>query len=796
MTAELDQPSHGIQVFSAPSDAPRVRSTTDLILAGISAAALFFLILVAGEGSTFDTAMISFVGELPGWLRWLAQAAWALGSWYAIAVLIGVGIFARGRLELLRDIILAALLAMAAAALLTQWLDNRWPELDFFDLNTTRDTFPAFVVTTATAIQAAAAPWFSAPMRKIGWTIILGAMLASALGPVTTVSALLGGLLVGFIAAAIIRYIFGTSTGLPSTNRVRSGLVDLGVQMDTLQYSDEQPQGSFELFGTTVDGKPLFVSGLGRDAWSSRRLTRLWKKTWYQDPGAQYGSDRRQQVEHESLVLFLAEKQGTSVPNLVTVGVTALDDAFIVTDLFDHTLQDVAVDDIDDDMLDSMWALLDTLHQAGLSHGSIDDKHIWFDSTGAMELMGFGDSSIHPTDDQINEDIVALFVMTVLGVGADRAIASARRVQGDDAIAEMLPRLQTGALNAHLRDRVKERKLKIKDLRKQTAAALDVKVPEAEQLTRVTWMNVLMLVFIGFAAYTILGGLANVGWDTIVDTLADARWGLVLIALILAQSTNFTDAMSVAFVSPKPVPVGITTVEQFAIGFVNIAAPSAAARTATNARYFQGFGINAVTATTTGAITSLIGFGAQTILIILTILAGKGSIDFSELESDGGAIKYLVMAIIIFVVVGIAVVIVPSWRHRAWSKIEKPISQMGAALETVKDPKVLIKALSASIGTEVLYGAALATCVLAMGGSIDLGEAIFINVTVSLFAGLMPIPGGVGVSEAGLMAGLTAVGVPNDTAVGAVLVYRLISYYLPPIWGWFCLNWLQKRDYL
>jgi uncharacterized protein (TIRG00374 family) len=60
----------------------------------------------------------------------------------------------------------------------------------------------------------------------------------------------------------------------------------------------------------------------------------------------------------------------------------------------------------------------------------------------------------------------------------------------------------------------------------------------------------------------------------------------------------------------------------------------------------------------------------------------------------------------------------------------------------------------------------------------------------------MPIPGGVGVSEAGLMAGLTAVGVSNDIAVSAVLVYRLISYYLPPIWGWFCLNWLQKRDYL
>ena len=102
--------------------------------------------------------------------------------------------------------------------------------------------------------------------------------------------------------------------------------------------------------------------------------------------------------------------------------------------------------------------------------------------------------------------------------------------------------------------------------------------------------------------------------------------------------------------------------------------------------------------------------------------------------------------------------------------------------------------LGSSMGTEILYGAGFALCVLAVGGSVSLGEAIFINVTVSLFAGLMPVPGGIGVSEAGMTAGLTAVGVPSDIAVAAVLVYRLISYYLPPVWGYFSLRWLTKHD--
>jgi len=794
--SEADATSHGIQIFSAPSDAPRVRWRTDLISAGFTTALLAFLILVAGTGSSLDTNTLEFVGDLPGWLLWLAQAAYVVGVLYAFGLVIGVGLVARGRLELLRDMLLAAVVAVVAVVLLTQWLDGRWPEFAFLDLQQTRDTFPAFFVTTAAAIQAAASPHLTAPMRKMGWTFILAATVASVFGGVTTVSDAIGALLVGLIAASLIRYIFGTTAGLPSTNRIRSGLADLGVQVDTLVYIEEQPVGAIVLTGTTLDGAPLFVSGLGRDAWGTRRWTRLWRAAWYQDQGAQYGSDRRQQVEHEALVMLMADQAGVAVPGLVTVGMTDRDDAFLVADYLDRTLNDISVDDVDDDLLDAMWGQVAKLHDAGLSHGSIDAVHVWFDSTGAPALMGFSDAAIHPIDEQIYDDIAAMLVLTTTIVGADRAIAAARRSRGDDVVGAMLPMLQSAALNATLRSRVRNNKLKIKDLRKETAVALGIDVPVTEQLTRVTWKSVLMVVFVSFAAYTIIGGLAEVGFDTIVDTLADARWGLVVMGLVLAASTNWTDAISLKAVSPKPVPVGVTTVEQFAIGFVNIAVPSAAGRVATNARYFQKFGISPVTSTATGAITGLLGFVAQAILVALTILVGAGSIDFSQMQGGGGAIRLLVMAIVIFVVVLLVALAVPTWRHWTEDKLRKPLSQIGDAFKMVKEPRTAFSALGAAMGTEILYGAGFAMCVLAVGGSVSLGEAIFINVTVSLFAGLMPIPGGVGVSEAGMTAGLTAIGVESDVAVAAVLVYRLVSYYLPPLWGYVSLRWLTKHDYL
>jgi uncharacterized protein (TIRG00374 family) len=49
----------------------------------------------------------------------------------------------------------------------------------------------------------------------------------------------------------------------------------------------------------------------------------------------------------------------------------------------------------------------------------------------------------------------------------------------------------------------------------------------------------------------------------------------------------------------------------------------------------------------------------------------------------------------------------------------------------------------------------------------------------------VPVPGGLGVTEVGLVTGLTAAGVPSPTAVAAVLTYRLITFWLPPVPGWF-----------
>ena len=71
-----------------------------------------------------------------------------------------------------------------------------------------------------------------------------------------------------------------------------------------------------------------------------------------------------------------------------------------------------------------------------------------------------------------------------------------------------------------------------------------------------------------------------------------------------------------------------------------------------------------------------------------------------------------------------------------------------------------------------------------------------INLSVSLFAKPDPGSGGIGVTEGALMVGLASAGLPDSTALAVTLLYRVSTFYLPPVWGWLAMRWLQRHQYL
>jgi uncharacterized membrane protein YbhN (UPF0104 family) len=77
-----------------------------------------------------------------------------------------------------------------------------------------------------------------------------------------------------------------------------------------------------------------------------------------------------------------------------------------------------------------------------------------------------------------------------------------------------------------------------------------------------------------------------------------------------------------------------------------------------------------------------------------------------------------------------------------------------------------------------------------------LAELLVINMSVTLLASFIPVPGGIGVTEFGLSVGLTAAGLTPEAALGTVILYRISTFYLPPAWGFVALLWLQRHRYL
>ena len=55
-----------------------------------------------------------------------------------------------------------------------------------------------------------------------------------------------------------------------------------------------------------------------------------------------------------------------------------------------------------------------------------------------------------------------------------------------------------------------------------------------------------------------------------------------------------------------------------------------------------------------------------------------------------------------------------------------------------------------------------------------------------------PTPGGLGAVEAAYVAGLTVAGIDSGVAVSATLLFRLLTFWIPTVPGYWSFNWLQK----
>ncbi len=415
---------------------------------------------------------------------------------------------------------------------------------------------------------------------------------------------------------------------------------------------------------------------------------------------------------------------------------------------------------------------------------------------GRVSLRGLESASSSAAAEQQQLDLVELLVSTALVVGVDRALQAAVTAVGPQAVADVLPVLQPSALSRPTRKAVHGHKAVLGELRTRGAEVTGTEEPQLEELRRVSPATIAMIAGAGLGVFILLGQLSGV--DDIWATLQTADLGWVLAALLVSQLTNVTGAIAVSGSVRRPLPFGPLVGLQLAQNFTGLIGGTVA-NTALIIRFFQKRGLAASVAVSSGVLVSLAGVVAQVVLVVVCLIVVGPEIDLPSTTGSGGdgVPQWVLVAILaVGLVVGL-VVLVPRVRRRIVGKLKPQVESMRENLRGVaSEPGKVVRLVGGQAGTQLVFAITLGCSVEAYGASLSLAVLVLVNSFASLIGGLAPVPGGMGVMEAGLVAGLTAAGLPTDIAVAAAITHRLITAYLPPIWGWFSLNWMRKHDYL
>lgn len=318
-----------------------------------------------------------------------------------------------------------------------------------------------------------------------------------------------------------------------------------------------------------------------------------------------------------------------------------------------------------------------------------------------------------------------------------------------------------------------------------------------QRLKQVSWGSAVQVVLLILAVALLVRTVAGVDLQDLVQELQGASWALVAGAFVLGQTPRLTQTLSTLGAAPRPVPMGPVYQLQLAQGYVGLAVPSSAARIAMGVRFFQKQGFTSGAALAIGGLDSFSGFLVEAALLLGLLVFTPQTLHF---DLDAPALPewrtILVVIVVLAALLAVVSALLPGTRRQfaAWAK--NLLADGRSALRDLRSPRRLLLLLGGNLGSILLSSATLGLFVAALGASVSFSDLVVMTISVSLLAGLLPVPGGIGVVESGLTFGLVASGVPEDMAFAAVVLFRLATFYIPPAWGFVAFRTLERNDYL
>lgn len=298
-----------------------------------------------------------------------------------------------------------------------------------------------------------------------------------------------------------------------------------------------------------------------------------------------------------------------------------------------------------------------------------------------------------------------------------------------------------------------------------------------------------LLLLVGLLAfYAILprlGGDFSEGWATLHK--ADPAFvGAGIVAVVL---TYVLASVMYWLLAIKRIKLVTTLGVEAATAFTNRLLPAGLGGLSLNVAYLRASKHTLPQALAVAGANNTLGLVGHVLLLAFVGITSAGTA-FGDMTFSEFSTNSLWIVVALAILVGGVLLAFRKLRHYLYVLSIKTLKDL---IGFRKHPFVLIAALFCSMSLTLCYVAILYVSGRAVGIDLPVWN-VFVAFTVGIFAAsVTPTPGGLGGAEAGLLAGLVSFGADFSTAFAAVLLYRLLTYWIPLLPGLAVFLAIRKR---
>jgi uncharacterized membrane protein YbhN (UPF0104 family) len=284
---------------------------------------------------------------------------------------------------------------------------------------------------------------------------------------------------------------------------------------------------------------------------------------------------------------------------------------------------------------------------------------------------------------------------------------------------------------------------------------------------------------------------------------ASLRWQYTCVVVALAALHYVATAVAARAAAGIALPLGETLLVQLAAAAANRLTPAGLGASAVNARYFTRRGLDAPAAL--GAVAALSVLGAVADLMVLSALVlgglwlglsgGSQQTDLLVARVANLAAPFRSPWLWAAVVVGAGIALI--WRRRKHSGRRRDWRQFWTPIRALlRRPSSLATLLTASGATTLILAFAFVASTAMVPGprpAAGLGPLLIAFMVGAAAGSAVPVPAGIGSTETALAAVLIAMHVPAGHAIQEVLIFRVLTFWLPAIVGVLATRRLNRR---